>query len=194
MSLTIYVADLAAYNNNILFGKHFDLHDCIDYEDLRSDITKMLSEGHEYTCNAINEYFIHVLYHEEYEIHDIESDNLDISLLNKLSLKDLVSIGQLDSVDKDLAELSLALYSDGFITDFEGDVEEAAKNVTAFLATGTVDECETQICEWYIETHLSGGDRDNIPRITRCMDYEKLWHDINIDYRILTTSNGMALL
>lgn len=67
MSIKIYIACLSSYNNGFLFGKHFDLDNYTDSEDLLGDIQKEVLDSPENPSR--------VKYGEnpeEWAMHDIE--------------------------------------------------------------------------------------------------------------------------
>jgi antirestriction protein len=110
--LSIYVADLAAYNSGKLHGDWLDLEDFVDADDVQEAIDRILAESP-------------VPDAEEFAIHDYESTGFDVSVGQ---LGEYVSIKKLMELEKALAAADEPNAFAAFLDHHGGDVDFAIEH------------------------------------------------------------------
>lgn len=166
MSINIYVACLASYNNGILYGKWFELWEYTDEDSLLEDIEAMLAKS------SIED-------SEEWEIHDFDSE-MDSTRLKKYNLKDLIELDKAIASCDDEVELVEDMLANGV------DIDELADKYNNLYFYRDFEE--------YAREYIDGAynTKEN-EFLIRYLDWEKLGKDLRMDITYYETKQGIYI-
>lgn len=173
--IKIYVADLAAYNAGFLVGEWINL----PCDNLEERISAILREGEKIEI----EHGVFCGEHEEFAIHDYESDIEGIEIGEYDDPEELNELAErLESLDKwDREKLEALLEYDPY---YFRDLEDALDKLDDVILYPDIND-ERELGEYVVDEGLFGIE---IPDALVCyIDYEAIGRDWN-----LSTSGGFT--